>query len=83
RSEEEELESENSDNEDDHASSSRNSTRYGCSHPSKSHQGRARPYRLPESSETPLTNIRLEFLPPHTTAHLQPIDANIINSFKA
>ncbi|CAG8666869.1 1510_t:CDS:2, partial [Racocetra persica] len=79
-SEEEELESENSDNKDSHASSSKNSTRRGHGHPRLSasninKQSRAHPYRLPEPSETPLTNIRLEFLPPHTTAHLQPMDA--------
>ncbi|GBC25036.2 tigger transposable element-derived protein 6-like [Rhizophagus irregularis DAOM 181602=DAOM 197198] len=32
---------------------------------------------------TRLTNITLEFLPPNTTAHLQPCDQGIINSFKA
>ncbi|CAG8841329.1 1284_t:CDS:2, partial [Racocetra persica] len=82
-SEEEELESENSDNKDGHASFSRNSTRRGRGRPrlstsninKQSRRGHARPYRLPKSSETPLTNIRLEFLPLHTTAHLQPMDA--------
>src|SRR5438128_7889369 len=29
-----------------------------------------------------LTNIRLHYLPPNTTAHLQPCDAGIIHSFK-
>ncbi|CAJ0905672.1 412_t:CDS:1, partial [Entrophospora sp. SA101] len=28
-------------------------------------------------------NIRLHFLPPNTTAHLQPIDQGIIHSFKS
>ena len=30
-----------------------------------------------------LTNIELVYLPPNTTAHLQPMDAGIINSFKS
>ena len=29
-----------------------------------------------------LTNIKLQYLPPNTTAHLQPCDAGIINNFK-
>jgi hypothetical protein len=29
-----------------------------------------------------LTNVAVHFLPPNTTAHLQPCDAGIINSFK-
>ncbi|CAB4406977.1 unnamed protein product [Rhizophagus irregularis] len=31
---------------------------------------------------TNLTNVAVHFLPPNTTAHLQPCDAGIINSFK-
>jgi hypothetical protein len=30
-----------------------------------------------------LTNIELVYLPPNTTAHLQPMDAGVIHSFKA
>lgn len=30
-----------------------------------------------------LSNIRVEYLPPNTTAHLQPMDGGIIKSFKA
>lgn len=30
-----------------------------------------------------LTNIELVYLPPNTTAHLQPMGAGIINSFKS
>jgi hypothetical protein len=33
--------------------------------------------------EINLTNIELVYLPPNTTAHLQPMDAGIIHSFKA
>ena len=29
-----------------------------------------------------LTNVTVHFLPPNTTAHLQPCDVKIINSFK-
>ena len=29
-----------------------------------------------------LTNVTVHFLPPNTTAYLQPYDAGIINSFK-
>jgi len=35
-----------------------------------------------EESET-LSNVRLHFLPPNTTAHLQRIDQGIIHSFKS
>lgn len=37
-----------------------------------------------QSKKAPnLTNIELVYLPPNTTAHLQPMDAGIIHSFKA
>uniref|UniRef100_U9T025 DDE-1 domain-containing protein n=1 Tax=Rhizophagus irregularis (strain DAOM 181602 / DAOM 197198 / MUCL 43194) TaxID=747089 RepID=U9T025_RHIID len=34
------------------------------------------------NENTNLTNVAVHFLPPNTTAHLQPCDAGIINSFK-
>lgn len=37
-------------------------------------------HKLEEGEE--LSNIRLYFLPPNTTSHLQPIDQGIIRSFK-
>ena len=36
-----------------------------------------------QKKDIKLTNIKLVYLPPNTTAHLQPMDAGIIHSFKA
>ena len=36
-----------------------------------------------EQDNLTLSHIKVKFLSPNTTAHLQPIDAGIINSFKA
>ena len=33
-------------------------------------------------SNDDLTNVKLHFLPPNTTSHIQPLDAGIFNSFK-
>ena len=39
--------------------------------------------KKPEKKGPNFTNIELVYLPPNTTAHLQPMDAGIIHSFKA
>jgi hypothetical protein len=38
---------------------------------------------IEESGNLNLSHVRVHFLPPNTTAHLQPMDAGIIKSFKA
>jgi len=38
---------------------------------------------IKESGNLNLSHVRVYFLLPNTTAHLQPIDAGIIKSFKA
>jgi hypothetical protein len=45
--------------------------------------GYGRPHTIPNYSNVQLTNIKLEFLPKNTTAHLQPMDAGVIKSFKS
>ncbi|CAG8680454.1 6975_t:CDS:2, partial [Racocetra fulgida] len=42
-----------------------------------------RPYTIPDLTNFQLTNIKLYFFPPNTTAHLQPIDAEVIKCFKS
>ena len=39
--------------------------------------------RVKKKPDITLTNIELIYLPPNTTAHLQPMDAGIIHSFKS
>jgi hypothetical protein len=39
--------------------------------------------KVKKTPDITLTNIELVYLPPNTTAHLQPMDAGIIHSFKA
>ena len=39
--------------------------------------------RVKKKPDIILTNIELIYLPPNTTAHLQPMDAGIIHSFKS
>ncbi|CAG8650870.1 11623_t:CDS:2, partial [Scutellospora calospora] len=50
---------------------------------SQARSGRSRPYTIPDLTGLRLTNIKLHFLPPNTTAHLQPMDAGIIKCFKS
>ncbi|GBC13711.2 tigger transposable element-derived protein 6-like [Rhizophagus irregularis DAOM 181602=DAOM 197198] len=51
-----------------------------CANATGSHK--IRPLKK-EKPAVDLTNIELVYLPPNTTAHLQPMDAGIIHSFKA
>ena len=53
--------------------------REGTQRPNPTNSGRSR--RI--SDKLYLTNVTVHFLPPLTTAHLQPMDAGIIKSFKS
>ena len=54
--------------------------------PQRRPRGRLNSTRSDRSRQTPnhfhLTNVNVHFLPPNMTAHLQPMDAGIIKSFK-
>jgi hypothetical protein len=59
------------------------------SHSAQSRKRRKKPKQskrkkpIKKKPDIKLTNIELVYLPPNTTAHLQPMDAGIIHSFKA
>jgi DDE superfamily endonuclease len=63
-------------------SNKQGSSRVKVADRSKGRYGSGRTHSIADLSNIYLTNIQIEFLPPNITAHLQPMDARIINSFK-
>ncbi|CAB4439367.1 unnamed protein product [Rhizophagus irregularis] len=50
---------------------------------SAQNQKKSKKKPIKKKPDIKLTNIELVYLPPNTTAHLQPMDAGIIHSFKS
>ena len=64
-----------------HNGGSRGRSRSGRSGSGHGHHGRSEG-RQSDISRLQLTHVKVVFLPPNTTSHLQPLDAGVIASFK-
>jgi hypothetical protein len=71
--------SDDDDVDENNSNSEQESNRRNNKKKSKKKKGK----RVRKTPNITLTNIELVYLPPNTTAHLQPMDAGIIHSFKA